>query len=723
MTDNSIDDGEAEEVWSDPPCRLLVRSKTRVELFELPERNNGDDRQQSTKKRTVLVDGVATSMVRLTASSAFAVCYGVGVVKLDLDNPLPTSPDKKPEPFLKGASTTGVQMMDLSPNSTYLLTWERFYEDTCPNNLKLWNANTGNLVGAWPQKNLKREAWPYLQWTHDEQFAFLLCTNEVRVYPVSAFTDGGSDPTSVRYDDKLRIQGISCLSLPSNAASADNTPPIATSYLFTSFCPGNKDKPARASLHEYRKASVPSADNNNSSNYPSKLSKSLFQAEEMKTRWSPNGDAALITLQTSVDASGESYYGSSQLFLLTRLATDVVAVDLEGASSAAQKGPVLAVEWMPNGSKPACFVVVAGKIPAMASLHNGQTGKPLFLFGQAHRNTVSWSPHGRFLLLAGFGNLSGGLSFWDRNKLKLVPHVPANLQGTLRASGTTGYDWSPDSRTVCLSTTSPRLNVDNGIKLFRYTGEQIDPKYLPWDEGAYLPDQLLEAMFVPAPSPQHYPDRPQTPPPAEAIALAKATGGGAAASAASARGGKSNNAAPSSSSADASSGRYVPPSARRGVGGRGGGSSLAERMRREREGAIQGATVVNKNKPTVAKSATGKVIPGLAQDTQAKSKSALKREKAKLKKQQEQAIKEQEEAAVAAAAAAEGEKAKDAEQGGAATSAAGAVDPEKRGRKIKKILKQIEDLKQKDPSGLNEDQKNKMASEEELRSELEQLGL
>ena len=50
-----------------------------------------------------------------------------------------------------------------------------------------------------------------------------------------------------------------------------------------------------------------------------------------------------------------------------------------------------------------------------------------------------------------------------------------------------------------------------------------------------------------------------------------------------------------------------------------------------------------------------------------------------------------------------------------------AVEPEKRARKLKKMLKQIEDLKL--ISDLNEDQKAKIASEVELRAELEQLGL
>ena len=44
-------------------------------------------------------------------------------------------------------------------------------------------------------------------------------------------------------------------------------------------------------------------------------------------------------------------------------------------------------------------------------------------FGEAPRNTVSWAPHGRFLALAGFGNMSGELSFYDRKTLKCMGTV------------------------------------------------------------------------------------------------------------------------------------------------------------------------------------------------------------------------------------------------------------------------------------------------------------
>eukprot|EP01036_Dinobryon_divergens_P027604 gene27604-36406_t len=51
-----------------------------------------------------------------------------------------------------------------------------------------------------------------------------------------------------------------------------------------------------------------------------------------------------------------------------------------------------------------------------------------------------WAPHGRFLCLAGFGHCS------------------------------TVFEWSPDSRYFMTATLAPRMNVDNGFKIFKYNG-------------------------------------------------------------------------------------------------------------------------------------------------------------------------------------------------------------------------------------------------------------
>ena len=444
---------------------------------------------------------------------------------------------------------------------------------------------------------------------------------------------------------------------------------------------------------------------------------------------------------TSVDSSGESYYGSTNLYLLlsdvkTRsIDGEALAVPLPGSGAGGggnnnNNGPVLDVSWMPNANKPSTFAVISGKMPALTSLHHGTTAEPIFLLGNAHRNTIVWSTHGRFLTIGGFGNLAGGMDFIDRNKMKPMMQydpetgVEIGNQGN-QASCAVGYGWSPDSRFFMVSTTSPRMNVDNGVALYKYNGLQVktgaDGGVGSWDNAKYLPNLLLAAEFVPAKQ-DLYPDRPQTPPPkrmAGGGAAAGETGGATAASSASAGTNTSTGkttiqtktSTPASSGAYVPPrGRYVPPSAR---GKSGGGMSLADRMRKEREGSSVGVTKVaprgsgivgatmNPSKGPVGMTSSNHGEGG------GKSKSALRKERQRLakKKAEEEQKAEEERKAVE-------EKER---------IAAAAADPVKRSKKLKKMLKQIDELKGKDPSALNEDQKKKLATEESLRKELESL--
>lgn len=486
-------------------------------------------------------------------------------------------------------------MLDVSPKGSFLVTWERYHAETCPFNLKVWEAKTGQLLAAFLQKNLQRASWPYLYWMPEEDYAFLLSgTGEVRVYPATAFRcpppegdaaaaggGGGTAAAGVRYTSKLVIPGMTIMNFPRQRHPSTTVVGGSSSFSFTSFAPGSKSMPAKVSMHVYNPSATTGTVPANP--YPSILSKSLFQADEMKCQWSPQGDAALITLQTAIDASGQSYYGSSQLFLMTHGHPQVITVPLTSA-------PVLDVAWMSDPTKPPCFVTIAGKMPTMATLHHGVTGQPLFQFGQAHRNTISWAPHGRFLCLAGFGNLAGGFTFWDRNKAKPIPHIPANVQGLLRAKHVpTSYGWSPSSRVFMTATCTPRMNVGNGITLYNYAGQEFDRSSVPWINTQYEPDQLWQVEFVPVP-PGTYSDRPQSPPPA-------ATAAAASSLSSSSTTGTTVDAAKlgmndsSESSTVKVSKAYVPPSARNRTAG--SGMSLAERLRREKESSLQPAQKVN----------------------------------------------------------------------------------------------------------------------------------
>lgn len=84
-------------------------------------------------------------------------------------------------------------------------------------------------------------------------------------------------------------------------------------------------------------------------------------------------------------------------------------------------------------------------------------------FALSPRNTILFSPHGRFVLVAGFGNLAGQMDIYDmeRDYQKVC---------TVEASNASVCEWSPDGRHILTATTSPRLRVDNGVRIWHVGG-------------------------------------------------------------------------------------------------------------------------------------------------------------------------------------------------------------------------------------------------------------
>eukprot|EP00850_Spirogloea_muscicola_P018643 SM000173S03012 [mRNA] locus=s173:161487:165551:- [translate_table: standard] len=136
--------------------------------------------------------------------------------------------------------------------------------------------------------------------------------------------------------------------------------------------------------------------------------------------------------------------------------------------------------------------VHAPVMPAKAALFDTRC-RILFDFGSGPRNTVCWNPQGRFICLAGFGNLPGDLEFWEKHKLVLL--------GKSKSACAVTSTWSPDGRYFLTATTAPRLQIDNGIKVFRYNGSLLY-------EQPYR--VLYQADWLPEP-PGTYPDRPASP--------------------------------------------------------------------------------------------------------------------------------------------------------------------------------------------------------------------
>jgi len=89
----------------------------------------------------------------------------------------------------------------------------------------------------------------------------------------------------------------------------------------------------------------------------------------------------------------------------------------------------------------------------------------VFEFGKQHKNEIIWGNLGRFVCLAGFGNLNGEMEIWDIETRKKI--------GQCKSNSSSHCQWSPDDRKLVTSILTPRLRVDNCYKIFSYTGVQL----------------------------------------------------------------------------------------------------------------------------------------------------------------------------------------------------------------------------------------------------------
>jgi translation initiation factor 2A len=356
-----------------------------------------------------------------------------------------------------------VQALSLSPRATFLLTWERMQEgDEATGNLRVWRVATGELACSWHQKVLGEKAlWPALHWSVDEAIALRLVTNEVHCF-------NGLAPTPAA-EHKLRIENVMQCSIE----------PTAAPHHIATFVPEKKGAPAVLRLWQHPDFGEGRF----------LATKSFFKADQVAMRWRPTGGALLVHTHTDVDTTGKSYMGETGLYYMPLDGKKVLNVTLR------KEGAIHDVQWSPLGDE---FICIFGVSPPEACIFNLKC-EVTHSFGEAPRNTVSWAPHGRFLCLAGFGNMSGELSFYDRKSLKCM--------GTVDAHMTVNYGWSPCSRYFLTAILFPRLRVDNGFRVWSCAGgllhqERMDELTLamwrPMDPSLFPPPTDADVRAFPA---------------------------------------------------------------------------------------------------------------------------------------------------------------------------------------------------------------------------------
>jgi translation initiation factor 2A len=184
--------------------------------------------------------------------------------------------------------------------------------------------------------------------------------------------------------------------------------------------------------------------------------KTFFKGDKVQLKWNNEGTSLIVLAQTEVDKSNKSYYGETMLYILS------ASGGFDSRISLDKEGPIHDVKWSPNSKE---FGVVYGYMPAKTTIFN-QRAVANHSFALGPRNEIIFSPHGRFVIVAGFGNLAGQMDIYDleKNYEKVC---------TIQASNPTICEWSPDGQHILNATTSPRLRVDNGIRIWHVGGSLV----------------------------------------------------------------------------------------------------------------------------------------------------------------------------------------------------------------------------------------------------------
>lgn len=129
---------------------------------------------------------------------------------------------------------------------------------------------------------------------------------------------------------------------------------------------------------------------------------------------------------------------------------------------------VSGVSWEPNG----CRFVVLTTIDNKAFAHFFQVEqgsavaiKTLKKMEIKGLNTCSWSPKGRFLVLAGILDMNGTLQFWDTEDMTMMSTGEHYL--------CTNLEWDSTGRYLTTFVASWRASSDTGYIMWSFTGQEI----------------------------------------------------------------------------------------------------------------------------------------------------------------------------------------------------------------------------------------------------------
>ena len=312
--------------------------------------------------------------------------------------------------------TPGTVAVHFSAAASYMVVYQKanFSGAGDGKNLTVWKISSGRVIFSCFQKIFNKNDWPTFQFTSDETVACRVVTNEVHFFRLS---DLNPQPK------RLRIPNVFSIKVSPGHLSK-----------VIAFVPELKGLPGNVQLYDH-----PSFQVEGIFETEPLARKSFFRVQEVEFKWADDGAAVLIHGSSEIDATNQSYYGESSLHFMRangsldcKVQFSLIGLFVSKFLSLClqvpldKEGPVHEAAWSTRNDE---FVVVYGFMPAKATIFSSDKCEPRYQLGTGPYNTVRWNPFGRFVCLAGFGNLPGDVVFFDRKadgKYKVIGSTRAS---------------------------------------------------------------------------------------------------------------------------------------------------------------------------------------------------------------------------------------------------------------------------------------------------------
>ncbi|KAJ9105519.1 hypothetical protein QFC21_001890 [Naganishia friedmannii] len=394
----------------------------------------------------------------------------------------------------------GVRLVDFSPCENYLVTFapepivaspqdpdsppdpRKFAPEDEGNHIAVWEVKTGLLLRTFPgeapsppppagvdPKDLpppRKLAWPLLRWSPDDKYvARCLMGSQISVY--EAPTMGLLDKKSIKIDGVLDFDWCPDAELSANGKE----------NMLAFWTPEVENQPARVSLMAIPSRTTP-------------RQKNLYNVADVKLHWQDQG-TYLCCKVDRLNRSKKVNSSNLELFRVKEKDYPIEAVELKEVCSQ--------FAWEPKGSR---FAMVTTSEPN-AILPPGQLPKNNVEFFHVDSkkgifrlmrrlenkttNSLSWSPKGRFIVLATIGlSIKHDLEFWDLDfttddkvhKNETDPGANMQLLATGEHYGMSEIAWDPSGRYVASTASSFRNSPEPGYTIWDFKGQDLSRNQL-----------------------------------------------------------------------------------------------------------------------------------------------------------------------------------------------------------------------------------------------------